>query len=110
MEEEERHWAHKLIIGILGLSLLVLIGSTFFLPLQGNLITRMIGTPLDGKIQVVFSDNLKTEQSQHFLEGFLTRYPNTGKIFLFLDNARAHHSKDLDSFFEVHKDKLELVF
>jgi len=68
------------------------------------------GELLDGKIHVVFSDTLKVEQFQHFLEGFLTRCPNTGKILLFLDNVRALHSKDLKPFFELHKDKLELVF
>jgi transposase len=66
--------------------------------------------PLDGKVHVAFSDTLKTEQFQHFLEGLLIRYQDAGKVFLFLDNARAHHSKDLKLFLETNKDKLELVF
>ena len=66
--------------------------------------------PLEGKVHVAFSDTLKTEQFQHFLEGLLARYPEARKLIIVLDNARAHHSKELDPFLEAHKDRLELVF
>lgn len=66
--------------------------------------------PLVGRVHVAYSDTLKAEQFQHFLEGLLARYQNAGKILLVLDNARAHHSKELEPFLEVNKDKLELMF
>ncbi len=59
---------------------------------------------------MAFSDTLKTEQFQHFLEGLLARYPEARKLIIVLDNARAHHSKELDPFLEAHKNRLELVF
>jgi transposase len=66
--------------------------------------------PDAGKVHVAFSDGLKTEQFQHFLEGLLYRYANSGKILLVLDNARVHHSKALQHFLNDKKDKLELLF
>ncbi len=33
-----------------------------------------------------------------------------GKIYLILDNARWHRSKDLQEFFEANQDRLELIF
>ena len=66
--------------------------------------------PLIGKIHVAFSETLKARQFQHFLEGLIARYRDLGKILLVLDNARAHHSKELELFLESHKDKLELMF
>ncbi len=66
--------------------------------------------PLFGRVHVAFSDTLKSEQFQHFLEGLLARYPDARKVLIVLDNARAHHSKYLEPFLEAHKDKLELLF
>lgn len=66
--------------------------------------------PLAGKVHVAFTDALKASQFQHFLEGLLTRYRNSGKILLILDNARAHHSKELEPFLEANKDRLKLLF
>lgn len=66
--------------------------------------------PLEGKVHVAFSDTLKAQQFQHFLEGLLARYMDAGKILLVLDNARAHHSKELEPFLEANKEKLELLF
>ncbi len=66
--------------------------------------------PLAGRIHTAFFDTLKTEQFQHFLEGLLARYPDAEKLLLILDNARVHHSKDLEPFLEAHKDKLELMY
>jgi len=66
--------------------------------------------PLKGKVHVAFSDALKSQQFQHFLEGLLDRYKDAGKILLVLDNARTHHSKALEPFLEANKAKLELLF
>lgn len=66
--------------------------------------------PIEGKVHVAFSDTLKAQQFHHFLEGLLTRYKDAGKILLVLDNARAHHSKELKPFLEANKEKLELLF
>lgn len=66
--------------------------------------------PKRGKVHVAFSDGLKTEQFQHFLEGLLYRYKVDGKIVLILDNARVHHAKALQPFLLANEDKLELLF
>ncbi len=66
--------------------------------------------PGAGKVHIAFSDGLKIEQFQHFLEGLLYRYTDSGKILLILDNARIHHSKSLQPFLNDNKDKLELLF
>lgn len=63
-----------------------------------------------GKVHVAFSDELKTQQFQNFLEGLLIRYKEAGKILLVLDNARVHHAKALKPFLEEYEDKLELLF
>ncbi len=65
---------------------------------------------LAGKVHVALSDTLKASHFQHFLEGLLARYKNSGKILLILDNARAHHSKELKPFLEANDDKLVLLF
>ncbi len=66
--------------------------------------------PRGGRVHVAFSDTLKAVQFQHFLEGIIARYKNAGKILMVLDNARAHHSKELAPFLKTNKDKLELMF
>ena len=78
----------------------------------GRLRQHLIGAvdPIEGKVHVAFSDTLKADQFQHFLEGFLTRYPKAVKLITVLDNARAHHSKELEPFLEMYKDRLELLF
>ncbi|KKM70411.1 hypothetical protein LCGC14_1441030 [marine sediment metagenome] len=65
---------------------------------------------LAGKVHVALSDTLKASHFQHFLEGLLIRYKNSGKILLILDNARAHHSKVVKLFLEANNDKLVLLF
>ena len=73
---------------------------------------QLIGAvdPLEGKVHVALSDMLKALQFQHFLEGLLARYPGDWKLIIVLDNARAHHSKELKPFLKSNKDRLELVF
>jgi len=66
--------------------------------------------PDSGKVHIAFSNTLKAEQFQHFLEGLLFKYKDKGKTLLVLDNARAHHAKALESFLESNKNKLELLF
>ncbi len=66
--------------------------------------------PLAGKVHVALSDTLKATHFQHFLEGLLARYKNAGKILVILDNARAHHSKELKPFLEANNDMLVLLF
>ncbi len=78
----------------------------------GRLRQHLIGAvdPLAGRIHVAFSDTLKAQQFQHFLEGLLSRYKDAGKILVVLDNARAHRSKELKPFLETNKNKLKLLF
>ncbi len=73
---------------------------------------HLIGTvePLEGNLHVAFSEMLKALQFQHYLEGILARYPAPKKLIMVLDNARAHHSKELKPFLDANKDRLELVF
>ncbi len=66
--------------------------------------------PLEGNLHVAFSEMLKASQFQHYLEGLLARYPAPKKLIMVLDNARAHHSKELKPFLDANKDRLELVF
>jgi len=73
---------------------------------------HLVGTvePLEGNLHVAFSEMLKALQFQHYLEGLLARYPAPKKLIMVLDNARAHHSKELKPFLDANKDRLELVF
>lgn len=66
--------------------------------------------PIEGDLHVAFSDTLKAQQFQHYLEGLLARYSHSKKLIIVLDNARAHHSKELEPFLVANKDRLELVF
>lgn len=66
--------------------------------------------PLGGKVHIASSDGLKALQFQHFLEGLLIRHPEAKKLIIVLDNARAHHSKELEPFLEANKNRLELLF
>ena len=66
--------------------------------------------PLAGRVHAAFSETLKATQFQHFLEGLINRYKNSGKMLLILDNDRAHHAKQLKPFLEANKDKLKLLF
>ncbi|MFW9872827.1 MAG: IS630 family transposase [Candidatus Thorarchaeota archaeon] len=78
----------------------------------GRLRQQLIGAinSLAGKVHVAFSDTVKASQFQYFLEGLLARYNSFGKILLILDNARAHHSKELEPLLEANKDRLEFLF
>ena len=73
---------------------------------------HLIGTvePFEGNLHVAFSEMLKATQFQHYLEGLLARYLAPKKLIMVLDNARAHHSKELKPFLDANKDRLELVF
>jgi transposase len=66
--------------------------------------------PKVGRVHVAFSDTLKTEQFQHFLEGLLYRYKESGKIIMILDNARIHHALSLQPFLKANEDKLEFLY
>jgi len=78
----------------------------------GRLRQHLIGAvvPLEGKVHVAFSDTLKAQQFQHFLERLLASNKDARRILLVLDNARTHHSKELEPFLEANKEKLELLF
>lgn len=45
-----------------------------------------------------------------FLRKIFEVYGGSGKIYMFLDNARSHHAKLLKPFLESVKDQFELVF
>lgn len=66
--------------------------------------------PNEGDLHLAFSDTLKAPQFQHYLEGILARYSEDKKLIIVLDNARAHHSKELKPFLDANKDRLELFF
>lgn len=78
----------------------------------GRLRQYLIGAvdPVEGKVHIAFSDGLKAIQFQHFLEGLLTRNRKAQKLIIVLDNARAHHSKELEPFLTANRDQLELIF
>ena len=78
----------------------------------GRLRQHLIGAvdPIEGKVHIAFSEGLKTIQFQHFLEGLLARNPHAGKLVVVLDNARAHHSKEVEPFLTANHDRLELLF
>ncbi len=76
--------------------------------LRQNLIGAV--DPKAGRVHVAFSDTLKTEQFQHFLEGLLYRYKDSGKILMILDNARIHQAKVLQLFLKANEEKLELLY
>ena len=73
---------------------------------------HLIGTvePFTGRVYGNFIDTLKAPQFQEFLEKVIKFHEDKGKIYMILDNARAHHAKILEPFLEKVKDKLELVF
>ncbi len=73
---------------------------------------HLIGTvePLEGNLHVAFSETLKAPQFQDYLEGLLARYPTPKKLIIVLDNARAHHSKELKPFLKTNEERLELMF
>jgi len=66
--------------------------------------------PIGGDLHVALTDELKTEQFQHFLEGLLARYPPSKSLIIVLDNARVHHAKQLSLFLEHNEDRLELLY
>ena len=66
--------------------------------------------PVEGDLHMAFSDTLKAQEFQHDLDGLLARYLHSKKLIIVLDNARTHHSKELEPFLETNKDRLEFVF
>ncbi|SIS66509.1 putative transposase [Salimicrobium flavidum] len=95
------------------------IGRTWFLKGKQRLIptygqhkgVKLIGT-LDyatGNILCVEEERYDAEAFLRFLSTVLDVYP-TGKIVMVLDNARIHHAKLLQPFFEVNSHRLELIF
>ncbi|SIS66410.1 putative transposase [Salimicrobium flavidum] len=95
------------------------IGRTWFLKGKLRLIptygqhkgVKLIGT-LDyatGSILCVEEERYDAEAFLRFLSTVLDVYP-TGKIVMVLDNARIHHAKLLQPFFEVNSHRLELIF
>ncbi len=78
----------------------------------GRLRLHLIGAvePLEGDLHIAFSEMLRAPQFQHYLEGLLARYPAPKKLVVVLDNARAHHSKELEPFLTTNQERLELMF
>lgn len=78
----------------------------------GRLRQHLVGAvdPIGGNTHIAFSDGLKTTHFQHFLEGLLARHSKAEKLIIVLDNARAHHSKELEPFLTNNQDRLELMF
>lgn len=46
----------------------------------------------------------------NFLEYIVSQFSNANKIYIILDNARAHHAKALNHLLKSLQDKIELVF
>jgi len=57
-----------------------------------------------------YIDSLNAANFETFLRKIVEVYGGSGKIYMFLDNARSHHAKLLKPFLESVKDQLELVF
>lgn len=55
-------------------------------------------------------ERLDSSNFQQFLIHLINNTPLPGKIYIVLDNARAHHAKVLTLFLESMADRLELVF
>jgi transposase len=66
--------------------------------------------PFGGDICIGLSYSLKAEQLIHFLALLLRYYASKEKIIVVLDNARAHHAKNVQDFVHAHEEKLELMF
>lgn len=57
-----------------------------------------------------YIESLNALNFKHFLQTIVKVYGGSGKIYMFLDNARSHHAKLLKPFLESVKNQLELVF
>ena len=57
---------------------------------------------------MVFKENFTSKLFIEFLRRMIRQIKQ--KIFMIVDNHKAHHSKDVKAFIEKHKDKIELFF
>src|SRR3546814_9626461 len=57
---------------------------------------------------MVFEDNFTSQKFIEFLGRLIRQIKQ--KIFLIVDNHKAHHSKRVRDYLEKHRDKLELFF
>jgi len=57
---------------------------------------------------MVFEDNFTSQQFIQFLGRMIRQIKQ--KIFLIVDNHRAHHSKKVQAYVEKHKEKIQLFF
>ena len=62
-----------------------------------------------GHVLCVGDERYDAEIFLGFLKGVLELYP-TGKIVMFLDNARIHHAKLLEPFLQKNKERLQFLF
>jgi len=61
------------------------------------------------KARFQFSETLGAKGFLMLLRGLLTTYPDE-KLYVVLDNARAHHAKIVQEYVKRYKDRIELVF
>jgi len=57
-----------------------------------------------------YIETLNAKNFEAFLRKIVEIYGSSGKTYMFLDNARAHHAKLLQPFLESVRDTFELVF
>jgi len=66
--------------------------------------------PFEDEGIYAYIDSLNGKNFETFVRKIIEIYGKSGKIYMFLDNARAHHAKLLQSFLESVQNKFELVF
>jgi len=87
--------------------------TTPILPIHGSRERlNVIGAidPINDQGFFAYIDNLNAKNFEGFLRGITARFPGSGKLFLILDNSRAHHANSLNPFLSSVQNKLELVF
>jgi transposase len=63
-----------------------------------------------GEVISAFAKNLKAPAFIKFLKHLMCYYKADGKIYLVVDNAKAHHAKIVQQFLKIVSHKLEVLF
>jgi len=88
-------------------------GTKPILPIHGSYERlNVIGAidPINNKGLYQYIKKLDYINFGYFLEYIIKQFPNINKIYIILDNARAHHAKALNPLLKTLQDKIELVF
>jgi len=80
-------------------------------PGRENVYLDGVVDPETGEVFIEEAESTKAPGFQAYLEHVLARFGEEGtKLWVFLDNARVHHAKDLKTFLTEVDDRLELQF